>query len=140
MARAITIKYSISGPFFERLRKGGMVLDEANRKWVETLIREGEAKVQTYLYPGHGQDTGEFKRTIHSMLQSSRHGIVGIEPGARTAREAAIIGNWLEGSKSRHERHRFRGYFMWRKTRTHLRRVANEIAGRVYSRATKRLT
>jgi hypothetical protein len=136
VARAVSVHYTITGSFFDQVVNSGKVFDKANREWVTGLIREGEAKVHTQLYPGHGVATGQYKGTIHKALRSSTHGIVGQGPDRRNA----IVGNWLEGRRSRHARHRFRGYGIWRKTRTHVRRLANELAGRVYSRATKRLT
>ena len=139
MAKGATIHYQIRGPLFDRLRHGGEVLEKANREWVEDLMKEGEAKVQSLLYPGHGEVrgmSGGYKSTIHSGLKDSKHGSI----DTSSDRQMAIIGNWLEGSRSRHERHRFKGYGMWRKTRAHIRRIANELAGKVYARATKRLT
>ena len=136
MAKPISVHYEIKGPLFDRLRHGGEVLEEANREWVTDLTREGEAKVEAQLYQGHGVRTGAYKATIHSAIRDSRHGIIATSPDRRTA----IIGNWLEGSRSRNESHRFKGYGMWRKTRAHIRRLANELAGKVYARATKRLT
>ena len=136
MAGAVTVRHEIRGPLFDRIRRGGEVLEDAHREWITDLTREGEAKAQAQLYPGHGVDTGEYKGTIHSRLRDSKHGIIGQGPDRRNA----IVGNWLEGRPSRHQRHRFRGYHIWRKTRAHIRRLMNELAGRVYSRATKRLT
>lgn len=136
MAAGATIHYEVRGPLFDRLRRGRDVLDEANRAWVTDLMKEGEAKVESQLYPGHGYLTGHYKSTIHSQLRDSQHGVIATSPD----RQMAIIGNWLEGSRSRHARHRFKGYAMWRKTRAHIRRIANELAGKVYARATKRLT
>lgn len=136
MAKAISVHYDISGPFFGQLVASGKVFDKANREWVTGLIREGEAKVEAQLYPGHGYDTGEYSRSLHGRILNSQHGVVEQAGDRRNA----IVGNWLEGRPSRHSRHRFRGYHIWRETRTHVRRLANELAGRVYSRATKRLT
>jgi hypothetical protein len=136
MAKPISIHYTITGPFFSQVVNSGKAFDQANREWVTDLIREGEAKALAQLYSGHGEDTGEYKRSVQGRVLNSQHGVVQQAGDRRNA----IVGNWLEGKRSRHERHRFRGYHIWRKTRTHVRRLANELAGRVYSRATKRLT
>lgn len=133
MTKGITIDTRITGPFFDY---GERALEDASREWVQDMVREGEAKVEAQLYAGHGVATGTYKSTVHSAIRSSQHGIIDDSPD----RHLSIIGAWLEGSRSRHERHRFRGYGVWRKTRAHLRRLANELAGKIYTRATKRLT
>lgn len=129
----ITIHTKFTGPFFEL---GTRPIEEATHDWIVDMIREGEAKVEAQLYPGHGVVTGAYKSSIHSMVTDSRHGTVNDSPDATDA----IIGAWLEGSKSRNEKHRFKGYGMFRKARSHLRKLANELAGKVYARAVKRLT
>ena len=136
MARAIEVHYKVTGPFFDQMLNSGKAFDQANREWVTGLIREGEAKVNAQLYPGHGVATGEYKRSLQGRILNSQHGIVQQAGDRRNA----IVGNWLEGRRSRNARHRFRGYGIWRKTRAHVRRLANELAGKVYARATKRLT
>lgn len=139
MARGIQIDSKITGPFFEH---GERELKIAQREWQEDMIREGEAKLEAQLYPGHGVATGEYKGSVHGAIRASKFGDTYglISAGPKGDRKAAIIGVWLEGSRSRHERHRFKGYHIWRVTTTHLKRLANELAGRVYARATKRLT
>jgi len=125
---------TVKGPFFgpDALK----ATPEATRAWVDDTLREGEAKLNIQLYPGHGVATGEYKRHIGSAISDSFHGR--IYGGAD--RRSAVVGAWLEGGRSRKEQHRFRGYHMWRATRAHLRRLANELAGKVYSRITRRLT
>lgn len=133
MARRVMIDVRTTGPFFQY---GTRPIEDANREWVEDMVREGEAKVGAQLYPGHGVLTGEYKRHIQGIIRNSQFGVI----SAGMDRRQAIIGSWLEGGRSRSERHRFRGYHIWRATRTHLRRLANELGGRVYARATRRLT
>jgi hypothetical protein len=133
MGKAIQIDTKVTGPFFNH---GATAIEIASREWVEDMIREGEAKLDAQLYPGHGVATGEYKRTIHSAIRSSMHGTIDDSPD----KHMSIIGAWLEGGRSRNEKHRFKGYGIWRKTRTHLRKLAKELAGHVYKRAVKRLT
>ena len=64
------------------------------------------------------------------------HGGIGQSP----ERQEAIIGYWLDRGSSRTGTTRFKGYRMMRKTRMHLTRLTKEAAGKVYKRATKRLT
>lgn len=133
MTKAIQIDTKITGPFFDY---GHRAIDDASKEWVQDMIREGEAKVDAQLYPGHGVATGRYKASVHSAIRSSMHGIIDDSP----ERQLSIIGMWLEGSRGRNEKHRFRGYGVWRKTRTHLRKLAKELGGKVYARAVKRLT
>ncbi|HEU0072487.1 MAG TPA: hypothetical protein VFS30_00610 [Dehalococcoidia bacterium] len=132
MAR-VTIDTSVAGPFFGASQK---VMREANREWVRDMVREGEAKAEAQLYSGHGVLTGHYKSTIHGTVMSDLHGGIGNDGTKKTA----IIGNWLEGSSSRNAQHRFKGYRIWRKTRQHITRLSREFAGKVYKRATRRLT
>jgi hypothetical protein len=130
MAR-VTIDTSVAGPFFGASQK---VMKEANREWVKDMVNEGRAKALSQLYVGHGELSGRYKSTIHGTIVSNLHGGIGNEG----TRKMAIIGNWLE-SGSRHQG-RFKGYGIWRKTRQHITRLSREFGGKVYKRATKRLT
>ena len=134
----VKIDTSVSGPFFSQR---GPIMKEAAREWVTDMVKEGEAKYKAQLYPGHGVLTGEYKRGLHGEVLSDFHGGIGEGKGSsRTDKKTAIIGNWLEGSKSRSEATRFRGYHARRRTRMHLTRLTREMGGKVYKRATKRLT
>ena len=129
----IKIHSKATGPFFQF---GNRPIAEATADLVKDLIREGEAKVEAQLYPGHGVATGEYKRSIHGTIVKSALGIVDIGPDRN-----AIVGKFLElGRYWPSTGHRFRGLFFFRKATQHLRRIANEVAGRHYKRAIKRLT
>lgn len=133
MARGVQIDATVTGPFFQY---GAVAIEDATKEWVADMIREGEAKVEAQLYEGHGVATGAYKRSIHGRMPESRYGVI----SAGRSRQEAIIGAWLEGGRSRNERHRFRGYGMYRQARAHLNRIARELGGHVYARATRRLT
>jgi len=133
MAKGTVIDSKTTGPYFQH---GARAIPEASREWVEDMLREGEAKVNAQLYAGHGVLTGRYKSTIHTEIKSNLHGVIDDSPD----RHMSIIGAWLEGSRTRNERHRFKGYGAFRKGRAHLRRLANELAGKIYARATRRLT
>lgn len=121
-------------------------MKEAHNEWVRDMVKEGEAKYKAQLSPGHGVATGKYKSSIHGRIFTKLFagegaaGAIVREGGGRSEKQQAIIGNWLEGSKSRSEATRFKGYGMKRKTRMHLTRLTREIGGKVYKRATKRLT
>ena len=126
----IQVSTSVKGPFFGL--KGGP-LREAMSATIRDLIREGEAKVEQQLYPGHGVRTGAFKATIHKRVVNSLHGVI--------ADDNSVKGKFLErGRYWSSTGHRFKGYAMFRKATQHLKRVLRETAGRQYKRAVKRLT
>lgn len=129
----ITIRTKVTGPFFEL---GARPIQEATAALVKDLVREGEAKVEAQLYAGHGVATGEYKRSIHGQIVKSALGIVDDGPERN-----AIVGKFLElGRYWPSTGHRFKGLFQFRKAAQHLRRVANEVAGKHYKHAVKRLT
>ena len=131
---AITFHAKSTGPFFQY---GGAPIADATRELVQDLIKEGEAKVEAQLYPGHGVATGEYKRSIHGRIASSAHGFVDQAPSGRNA----IVGKFLErGRYWPSTGHRFRGLFMFRKGAQHLRRLANQMAGKAYKKAVRRLS
>lgn len=129
----ITFYAKTTGPFFQY---GGKPIEEATRELIRDITKEGEAKVEVQLYPGHGVLTGQYKRSIHHAFKSSMHGVIDEGPGERTA----IIGKFLEAGRYYGDGRRFKGYRIWRKTVNHLKRLANEMSGKVYKRAVKRLT
>lgn len=135
----ITFSTKVSGPFFTLK---GQPLKDAAADTIQDLLKEGEAKLEAQLFPGHGVLTGEYKASVYQKFMRRSRNATGwgkLQSGDGS-RALAIRGNWLEGSKRRAEATRFRGYGMFRKTTAHLRRVANVLAGKHYKRAVKRLT
>ena len=130
MGRAITFNTRVSGPFFDLK---GLPLKEATEATVQTLLVEGEAKVEQQLYTGHGVLTGEYKSSIHDRMVKSLHGVI--------EDDQSVKGKFLESGRYWSTTgHRFRGYAMFRKATSHLRRLAREISGKEFKRAVKRLT
>jgi hypothetical protein len=127
---AITIHSKVTGPFFEL---GSRPIKEATEELIRDLIKEGEAKVEQQLYPGHGVRTGAYKASVHNSIVSSYHGVV--------ADNNAIIGKFLDrGRYWPSTGHRYKGIGQIRKALAHLRKIAREVAGKQYARAVKRLT
>ena len=130
----ITFSTKVKGPFFDL---NDRAVAEATAELVRDLIKEGEAKVEAQLYPGHGVATGEYKRSIHGKIFSSASGFVESEPGGRNA----IVGKFLErGRYWPSTGHRFKGLAQFRKGAAHLNRLAKQMAGVAMKRAVKRLT
>ena len=126
------IDVKTTGPFFQY---GGRPIADATSDLVRDLIKEGEARVEAELYPGHGVATGEFRRGIHATVKSA-NGVIETSPGGRDA----IIGKFLERGRTWPSTgHRFPGLFMFRKGAQHLRRLAGLVAGRHVATAVRRL-
>lgn len=130
MAAPVKFSTKVSGPFFAL---GSGPIKDAIDALVQDLLTEGEAKVEQQLYAGHGVRTGEYKRSIHDRIVKSAHGVV--------EDDKSVKGKFLEtGRYWSSTGHRFRGYAMFRKATSHLRRLARQFAGKQFARAVKRLT
>lgn len=132
MASGITIHTKVTGPFFQY---GAAPIQDATRELIKDLVREGEAKVEAQLYPGHGVATGQYKSSVHGAVKSSSHGEIDDGTGRND-----IVGKFLEAGRFYGDGKRFKGFRMFSKARQHLRRIARELAGKVYAKAVKRLT
>lgn len=146
----VTFSTKVSGPFFEL---GGQPLKDAGADMIQDLLKEGEAYVEMQLTPGHGVRTGQYKSGVHQAFVRTKRwggGGLGIGWGKVSGiperkywsggRNEAIIGYWLEGAARKGQATRFKGYHMFRKATQHLRRLANQIAGKQYKKAVQRLT
>ena len=96
------------------------------------IVREttyfGEEAVQAQLYPGHGVRTGTFRFYVRGRVSQSRQGY--IYP------RDYLKGAWLEGTSSRNQTTRFKGYGMFRRGRD---RTDREVA-RISAIAMKKFT
>ena len=135
----IAFSTKTAGPFFELK---GLPLKDAGAETIRDLLKEGEAKVEAQLQPGHGVRTGEYKSSVHqAFTRSSRYAIGwGKIAGGGGSKALAIRGNFLEGGSRRNTAGRFKGYAMFRKAAQHLRKLARQMAGKAYAKAVERLT
>jgi hypothetical protein len=139
MARGgVTFSTKVSGPFFQLK---GQPLKDAGADTIQDIIKEGEAKVEAQLYPGHGVATGEYKASVTRTFKRRSQGVIGYGKvhASHDSRALAIRGAWLEGG-SRSGARRFKGYAIYRKATAHLRKLAKQMAGKQYARAVRRLT
>jgi hypothetical protein len=140
MARGgVTFSTKVSGPFFQLK---GQPLKDAGADTIQDIIKEGEAKVEAQLYPGHGVATGEYKASVTRTFKRRSQGVIGYGKvhASHESRTLAIRGAWLEGGSTRRAGSRFKGYGMFKKATAHLRKLAKQMAGKQYARAVKRLT
>ena len=141
------IKFStkVSGPFFQLK---GQPLKDAGAATIQDLLREGQAKIEQQLTPGHGVASGLYKSSLHQkFVRSSQHAIGwgklwpdGYLAYGSGSKPAPLIGNLLEGGSTRGGAVRFKGYHIMRKTTAHLRKLVRQMAGKHYAKAVQRLT
>jgi hypothetical protein len=134
----VTFSVKKEGPFFQLK---GQPLKDAGADTIQDLIKEGEAKVEAQLYPGHGVLTGQYKASVTRVFKRRSQGVIGYGKvtAGHESRALVIRGAWLEGG-SRSGARRFKGYGMYKKATAHLRKLAKQMAGKQYARAVKRLT
>lgn len=106
------------------------VLNKALRDGVEEVAREGEKLVKMQLYPGHGYESGHYKRSVHGHVRGTV---------AEVHDSGVIYGAWLEGVSRRNQRTRFKGYRMFRNAMRRLAPAAERIAAGPVRRAVERL-
>ena len=134
----VTFNKKVSGPFFELK---GQPLKDAGADMIQDLLKEGQAKVESQLFVGHGVKSGQYKSSVHQkFVRSSQHAIGWGKLSGITDKHSAIVGYWLEGASRRGQATRFKGYQMFKKAAAHLNKLAKQLAGRHFARAVKRLT
>lgn len=138
MPARITFSVKQSGPFFELK---GKPLKDAGAATIQDLLKEAEAKLKVQFYPGHGEKSGAYLRTIsHKFVRSSQNANGWGKVFADKSYPNGIIGRWLEGKTKRNMAQRFKGFAMYRKTKQHIAKLTRQMAGRQYKKAVQRLT
>ena len=122
------VSVSFHGPVF---RSGGSAVHEAGKKAVSDIVAEGERDVKLQLRPGHGLDTGHYRRSINGEQPKDLQGII--------HDNNVVYGPWLEGVSSRNQRSRFKGYRMFRNAAERLQGFAKDAIGRRVGEAVRRL-
>ena len=123
-----TVDIVTTGALF---RLGGAPLDAAIKGSIVDIVALGEELVKRQLYPGHGLVTGFYRNNIHGVLKDSRHGLI--------HDSNVIYGSWLEGTSSRNETTRFKGYSMFRRATQQLNRETGRIVNENIARAVRTL-
>lgn len=134
MAQVITV--TRKGPWFDRLPKEHVrrVAD----KVMQEVMEAGEARLNTILRPrpagvflsleqaGRARySTGNYRRNLNSRMEAGE-GIL--------SDGGVIYGPWLEGTSSRNQTTRFKGYFSFRQTGQWMQKQVRKIGQRVASR------
>lgn len=105
----ITVSIHEKGPFFTL---PGNVIHTVLNDAIKEMVAEGETLVTNQLYEGHGVKTGHYRRSVHGRLLDTIHGEV--------HDSRVVYGPWLEGTSSRNQTTRFKGYAMFRQAREKL--------------------
>ena len=118
----LDMKMEVSGPVFDQ--RGGQMVDQAIRGAVRELVEKSEQRLDTLARPRPGgvylsksqggRSTGNYRRNISGKV-SGATGSFFIR--GEVTDGGVIYGPWLEGTGSRNQTTRFKGYRMFRKTR-----------------------
>lgn len=127
----ITVQTKVSGPFFTL--NVPTVIVGAIDEGIKDTVAEGERDIKLQLYPGHGQDTGRYKGSIHGEMVKSLHGVV---HSSGAGGKPVIYETWLEGVSSRNQTTRFKGYAMYRNA---FQRLQLKVRGFIDQRVAKAL-
>ena len=140
MPVSIRVDIDTSGPLF---RGGKERIHAATRRIVQAMIEAGEQRLDETLRPrpkgvylsvaeaGKGKgSTGHYRRNVHSR-QVNLAGII--------TDGGVVYGPWLEGTSSRNQSTRFKGYRSFRRTYQWLRENVGKITRPVVDRMTKDL-
>lgn len=110
---------TMTGPIFSP--NVATMTKETIRAIEKDLVKEGIGMVREQLHPGHGYQTGAFKRSITGSRKTMH---------ATIYPRLWVIGLWLEGVSSRNDKTRFKGYAIFRKARDVLKDQSDDIAQR----------
>jgi len=126
--------------------KTSKVFHQARRATIRELVERGEQELDTaYLLPkprgkflsigeaGKGKaSTGNYRRNVHGKVRSIGPNTVG-----KIHDSGVVYGPWLEGTSSRNQTTRFKGYASFRRVKQWLEKG---IASRVMKKHVKILT
>lgn len=125
---ATTIQVTLSGPLF---RKGSAPVRAAAQNAVRELVELGEQRLDQMLRPRPAgvylsvseaqkgkASTGNYRRNIHAVVKDL-NGII--------TDGGVVYGPWLEGTSSRNQTTRFKGYQSFRRTAQYMQKHGKAI-------------
>lgn len=118
----VTVDADVKGPLADGT--ADQALQEWARNTAKAIADEGADMLRQFPMDKTGRARGGFQANIH-VLQNG--------PEARIPApmiRGVTWGPWLEGTSSRNESTRFKGYHLFRKTRQALQKLAPEIGQR----------
>lgn len=111
------IKVDFKGPIFKT--DAGRQVKKAINKLIIEVSKEGVKNAKAEIVPGHGKDSGEFRKSIKRKKRGFTSRIF-----SRDARKAA----WLEGRSKLNAKSRFKGYSDWERAYRQTDSTAGEEA------------
>ena len=134
------IDVEISGPLF---KKGAKITRDGMEDAVQELMELGEQRLDDLLRPS----PGKFKSSANARpgMASKGHyrrNVSGERQGltARIDDGGVIYGPWLEGTSSRNQTTRFKGYGTFRQVGQELEKKSDDILNKHIKRTVKRLS
>ena len=134
------IEVEVSGPLFKR---GAKITRDAMEDAVQELIELGEDRLDRGLRPGPAglflsaaqarpgrASTGHYRRNVSGEVQGLR---------GRIDDGGVIYGPWLEGTSSRNQTTRFKGYGAFRLVEQWLEKKADDVLEKHVKRAVQRM-
>ena len=136
----IGMSVKADGPLF---RKGNAILQQGVQDAIQELVEIGEQRLDEQARPRPGgvylsvaaaqpgkASTGNYRRNINGFVKR----MVGIITDG-----GVIYGPWLEGTSSRNQSTRFKGYAMFRRTRDWLQGKAKGVAEKHAKRIARKM-
>jgi len=127
----IEMKMEVSGPAFDQ--RGRQMVEQAMHSAVKELVEKAEQRLDDLARPRPGgvylsksqggRSTGNYRRNISGKVTGIGRSLQG-----EVSDGGVIYGPWLEGTGSRNQTTRFKGYGMFRKTRQWADDQSSEIA------------
>ena len=134
------VQVKVTGPLFQ---KGGEPVRRAVQDTIQELVELGEQQLDQFLRPrpagfylsvqeaGKGKaSTGHYRRNLHATV-SNLHGR--IDDGG------VVYGSYLEGTSSRNQTTRFKGYSSFRRTGQYLEKIKGRTLQKHIEKAIKEL-
>ena len=135
-----TVTVDLVGPFF---REGGEPVRKALQDTIQELVELGEQRLDQVLrarpegvflsvqQAGKGKaSTGHYRRNLHGKVSNL---------AGRIDDGNVIYGSWLEGTSSRNQTTRFKGYASFRRTAQYLNKEKKKILLKHVERAVKEM-
>ena len=135
-----TVTIDLIGPFF---RKGGEPVRKALQDTIQQLVEMGEQRLDQTLRPrpegvylrvqqaGKGKaSTGHYRRSLHAKVSNL---------AGRIDDGNVIYGSWLEGTSSRNQTTRFKGYSSFRRTAQYLNKEKGKVLLKHVEKAIKEM-
>ena len=134
----VNFTVTFKGPIFEnapaKVQNGiGDILQagiEAGEDRLDQMLRPRPAGVYLAVTGPQGSK-GNYRRNVHGRLQDNLHALI--------TDGGVVYGPWLEGTSSRNDTSRFKGYSSFRKTRDWLEKEIVGIADRVIKKLMRKL-